>query len=120
MIGQGIQLNMVVSPRDRPTTFQYGDPACTRTVTDGNLDLPATLACLASKGEERSLQGQLLSAGECTLGVCSAGRIGNGCSSHSDCSILARAYTIPKSRKQADTFFPGFLADKVREQSCTP
>lgn len=120
MIAQRIQVNLIIRTLDKPTQYQYGDHTCTVLLPDQNLDLAATLACLVSKGEQQSLQGQLLSAGVCTAGTCSAGLVGGTCATDTDCSILARAYKIPRSQRQADAFFPDFLADKVREQSCTP
>lgn len=120
LIAQRAQLNLVMRTRDRPIVYQYGDPDCTRILPAGGLDLAATLACLTSRGEQRSLQGQLLSAGACTAGRCSAGWVGKSCSVDVDCSILARAYTLPRNAKQAKTILPGFLSESVMEQSCTP
>ena len=66
-----------------------------------------------------SLQAQLLRSGVCGQGgLCTGGRVGAVCDDDADCAILARAYEIPNSQKQADEFFPLFIQDKIREQTC--
>ncbi len=67
-----------------------------------------------------SHQAQLLASGVCDTGseLCTEGRIGSACTVDEDCAILARAYSVPRTRRQADEFFIRFLDDKVREQRC--
>jgi hypothetical protein len=69
-----------------------------------------------------SIQAQLLASGSCGPdGFCATGRVGFACeraTEVADCGILARAYSIPRTQRHADDFFPLFIADKIREQSC--
>ena len=67
-----------------------------------------------------SLQAQLLRSGVCGGGLCTGGRVGAVCVDDSDCAILARTYEIPKSPALAAEFFPSFIQDKIREQTCAP
>jgi hypothetical protein len=120
LLSQRVRMNMVMQPTDRPSTYQFGDPNCTVLLPGGKLDLAATLSCLIARGEQQSIQGQLLASGECSAGMCTGGDVGRACSANIDCSILARAYKIPRSERQANEFFPGFLNDKIQEQSCGP
>jgi Mg-chelatase subunit ChlD len=56
-------VNLLISPRDAPSTKQYGDPASDVAGPDFlNFDPKATLAALLSGGAARSLQAQVLSA----------------------------------------------------------
>ncbi len=120
LIEHRVQANLVIRQNDRPATFQFGNPDCTVLDLAGQLDLGATLACLRSNGQERSLQGQLLEVGRCEGGTCSAGLTGLECEADVDCSLIARAFRIPKVRKEGQAFFPGFLDAKVDEQRCEP
>ncbi len=80
------------------------------------------LACSTDADcESRSLQAHLLGAGVCgASGYCDAGMVGSPCNVDIDCALPARAYEVPRTPRQADLFFPGFLADCVREQRCAP
>jgi hypothetical protein len=145
LIAGQVQLNLVMRRGDRPSTSAYGDPVCTRLDADGNLDPGPTLDCLrthpnvvgvctdgsCSAGrigsactvdehcDALSHQAHLLGSGVCeSSGVCSGGRIGSACLTDADCAILARAYSVPRTRRQSDEFFIRFLDDKVREQTC--
>jgi len=88
IVGQ-IQLNIVENPGNRPVIFQYGDPGCTRLVSnpadprDGLLDPGPTLACLRSERQG------VTPAGVCTSSVCSQGRVGKSCAADSDCDTLS-------------------------------
>jgi hypothetical protein len=119
LIANHAMLYMVVNPPDRPTRSQYGNPAATRLLPGGGLDLAGTLAVLEGRGQEQSLQGQLLSSGDCAgNGLCTAGRVGSPCVVDIDCSLPARAYRIPRNNAEADALFPGLIADIVGEQVC--
>jgi hypothetical protein len=119
LIANQVLLHMVVNFKDRPTTFQYGDPRMTETNGDGGLDPVGTLSALVSKSQDRSLQGQLLASGECRgNGVCTGGRVGSPCVVDSDCALTARAYQIPRNDAQADALFPGLIADILEAQIC--
>jgi hypothetical protein len=110
---------MVVSRRDRPTIYQYGDPKVTRLNDRGSLHTAKTLAGLEAEGAQGSLQGQLLAAGQCSGNqTCTAGRLGSPCEESRDCAITARAYQIPRNQKQADALFPGLIADILAAQIC--
>jgi hypothetical protein len=119
LIADQVQLHMVINRNDRPTVYQYGDPKVTRLESGGSLNTISTLNGLEAKGAEGSLQGQLLSAGECRGNqTCTAGRLGSPCVDDHDCAITARAYQIPKNQRQADALFPGLIADILAAQIC--
>jgi hypothetical protein len=146
LIDEQVNLHIVMKSRNRPSTYQYGDPACTP-LPGFAMDVETTLSCLRSKQnvagtctagicsvgrlglscltdadcESLSLQAHLLGAGVCgTTGFCEAGTIGSPCTVDTDCAIPARAYEVPRSLLQADLFFPGFVSDCVSELGCVP
>jgi hypothetical protein len=121
LIAKEARLALVVNRRNKPTEFQYGSPRATRTDVGGQLDVPATYAALAAMQMQDSLQGQLLATGTCSLGTCSAGRVGFACTTDGDCGLPARAYEIRDARGvNLQTFFENLQADLVAMGSCAP
>jgi cysteine-rich repeat protein len=88
---------LFTNPGDRPTEFQLGSAAATRLDVLGRVDVAKTLAQLAARGYERSLQGQLLATGTCTGGTCATGRVGRTCQVDTDCGLPARVIDLPRS-----------------------
>ncbi|MFQ5665418.1 MAG: hypothetical protein ACE5I7_03215 [Candidatus Binatia bacterium] len=101
LIDNRVLLFMLVNPNDAPTELQYGTPTAVQRDRNGRLDVQATLAELAKRRQRQSLQGQLLAAGLCTSGVCSAGRVGLACTLDTDCALTADAFDIRKTRAGA-------------------
>jgi len=89
LIAGQVHLNIVENARNKPTIFQYGDPGCTRLVSNpadprnGLLDVGPTLACLRSERES------VKPAGVCSGNMCSQGRVGKNCATDSDCDALS-------------------------------
>jgi len=88
---------LFTNPSDAPSDFQFGSPRVTRLDVLGRVDVAKTLAALTNRGEERSLQGQLLASGTCSGGTCVAGRIDRACQTDVDCGLPARAIDITRS-----------------------
>jgi hypothetical protein len=65
------------------------------------------------------IQAALLASGECGAGaICTGGRVGSPCTRDADCAILSRAYDVPGSAAEAQSFFDSFIPDKIGEVSC--
>jgi hypothetical protein len=121
LIGIGARLVMLVNPRDKPVEHQYGSPRSTVIDSEGRLDVAATRAALASRGLERSLQGQLLASGLCETGACARGKVGALCQSDDDCALPARAYPILQARdRNRDAFFQMLRQELVDYGNCAP
>ncbi len=112
LIDNQVILNLIVNALTAPTNFQYGSSDASQYRPDGTLDVAATLDALRAKRMDRSIQGQLLGAGRCDSGVCTAGRVGRSCSADIECGLIARVFPeqIVTGAARND-FFRGLVAE---------
>jgi hypothetical protein len=121
LIGLQARLVMLINRKNKPTEFQYGASRATVLDSQNHLDMPATLAYLTAHQMQRSLQGQLLSAGVCGGTTCTGGRLGFPCATDGDCSLPARAYEISLARRKgSNIFFEALRSELVDFGNCAP
>jgi hypothetical protein len=88
LISEQVQLNLVINPRNKPSTFQYGDPECSITDPNGLIEPAPTLACLVDrvKTADGGIAGVCGSGGTCTA---TPEKVGQPCVVDDDCLPLS-------------------------------